>query len=172
MGSVVSARTGHQPAGHDEALPRLAIILGRPSGSGCASRVEAPDRVLRMWSLLNTADEELHYVTRPGAAGRLQRQLKAVTAELERSVTRPRDMTAPPIVAPMYLSMGSGHRSGRQRCARQSRSVAGSAGRLVSTVEGLSPGEPVKSPTGLRNGLHCPNDRRRATGAHGRGGRA
>jgi hypothetical protein len=87
MDSAAAARTEHQRAGHDEAAPRLAIILRERSGSGCANRVEAPDRVLRMWSLLNTADEELHHVTRPGAVGRLQRQLEAVTAELERSVS-------------------------------------------------------------------------------------
>jgi hypothetical protein len=87
MDSAAAARTEHQPAGHDEAAPRLAIILRGRIGSGCAGPVEAPDRVLRMWSLLNTADEELHHVTRPGAAGRLQRQLEAITAELERSVS-------------------------------------------------------------------------------------
>jgi hypothetical protein len=87
MDNAAAARTEHQPAGHDEAASRLAIIVDGRSGSGCAGRVEAPDRVLRMWSLLKAADEELHHVTGPGEAARLQQQLEAVTAELQRSVS-------------------------------------------------------------------------------------
>jgi hypothetical protein len=53
-----------------------------------ACRVEAPDRVLRMWTLLNTADDELHRVKLPpGAATRLERELCAVTTEVEQSVS-------------------------------------------------------------------------------------
>lgn len=58
------------------------------SGSLPACRVEASDRVLRMWTLLNTAGDELHQAKlSPGATTRLERQLRAVTTELERSVS-------------------------------------------------------------------------------------
>jgi len=88
MDSAASARTGQQSAADYAAAPRLAIVLGRRDGSRCADRVEAPDRVLRMWSLLNNAEEELHQVRLPtGAQVRLGRQLETVTAELERSVS-------------------------------------------------------------------------------------
>jgi hypothetical protein len=89
MDGTAPAGTTPQPAGHDEVAPRLAIVLNGHSGSRPACRVEAPDRVLRMWTLLNTADDELHQAKLPpGAATRLERQLRAVTTELERSVSR------------------------------------------------------------------------------------
>lgn len=85
---TAAATTRQQPAGHGVTAPRLAIVLGGPAGTRRTCRVEAPDRVLRMWELLNTADDELHRVTLPpGAATRLQQQLEAVTTELERSVS-------------------------------------------------------------------------------------
>jgi hypothetical protein len=88
MDGTALARTAQQPAGDHAAAPRLAIALGSRGGSRSADRVEAPDRVLRMWSLLNTTDEELHQVTLPaGAQARLGRQLETITAELERSVS-------------------------------------------------------------------------------------
>jgi hypothetical protein len=88
MDGAASARTGQQPADDHAAAPRLAIVLGRHDGSGRVGRVEAPGRVLRMWSLLNNAEEELHRVRLPmGAEARLGRQLETVTAELERSVS-------------------------------------------------------------------------------------
>jgi Protein of unknown function (DUF2587) len=73
---------------HGEAAPRLAIVLDGPAGTRHADCVEAPDRVLRMWELLRTADDELQRVTLPPeAAARLQQQLETVTTELERSVS-------------------------------------------------------------------------------------
>ena len=68
--------------------PRLAVVLGRAADSGRICRVEAPDRVLRIWALLNDVGKELHQVSlQPAAAPRLQRQLDALTGELERSVS-------------------------------------------------------------------------------------
>jgi hypothetical protein len=88
MDGVAPARTRQQPVGDHAAAPRLAIVLPGRGGRGCADRVEAPNRVLRIWSLLNNAEEELHQVTLPtGAEARLGRQLETVTAELERSVS-------------------------------------------------------------------------------------
>jgi hypothetical protein len=74
MDSTAPADTTPQPVGHGEAAPRVAIVLNRHSGSPPACRVEAPDRVPRMWTLLNTADDELHQAKLPpGAATRLER---------------------------------------------------------------------------------------------------
>ncbi len=82
--------TGQQPAESGTILPStpVVVVLGGPAGARRACRVEAPGRVLRMLSLLNAADEELHQVTLPPqAAPRLQHLLEAVRAELERSVS-------------------------------------------------------------------------------------
>jgi hypothetical protein len=88
MDSAASPTIGQEPAADHVVAPRLAIVLPGLGGPGCAGRVEAPDRVLRIWSLLNDAEEELHQVTlSAGAQARLGRQLEAVTAELERSVS-------------------------------------------------------------------------------------
>ena len=68
--------------------PRLDVVLGRSANAGRICRVEAPGRVLRIWALLNDADNELYQVSLPPAAApRLQRQLDALTGELERSVS-------------------------------------------------------------------------------------
>jgi len=66
----------------------VVVLLDRPAGGRRACRVEAPARVLRMWYLLNAADQELHQVTLPPeAAPRLQRLLETVRGDLERSVS-------------------------------------------------------------------------------------
>ena len=50
--------------------------------------MDAPGRVLRVWALLNRADDELRQGRLPSAAApRLQRQLDVLTGELERSVS-------------------------------------------------------------------------------------
>jgi len=82
------AGSGKQPGGQEVTAPRLAVVLGRPADASRICRLDAPCRVLRIWALLNRADGELHQASLPpGAAARLQRQLDAVTGELERSVS-------------------------------------------------------------------------------------
>jgi Bacterial proteasome activator len=69
-------------------MPRVVVVLGRTAPGGKAYRVESPDRVLRMWALLNEAGGELHaQALPPQSLARIQRLLKAVRAELERSVS-------------------------------------------------------------------------------------
>jgi hypothetical protein len=83
-----TAGSGKQPGSQAVTPLRLAVVLGRPTGSGRVCCVEAPDRLLRIWAFLNDADTELHRVSLPPAAApRLQRQLDAVIGELERSVS-------------------------------------------------------------------------------------
>jgi proteasome activator-like protein len=81
------------PAGQPEREPeaeavaplRLAVVFDRPAD---ASRVDAPDRVLRIWAMLRNADAELHQASLgPEMTARLQRQFDALTAELERSLS-------------------------------------------------------------------------------------
>lgn len=68
--------------------PRLAVRLGGPATGGDAYRVEAPDRVLRVWSLLNAASDELHLVEVPlESLPGLRNVFATATAELERSVS-------------------------------------------------------------------------------------
>ncbi len=94
MSSAVPAVTPPQPADAGRVpgpvVPgsSLVVVPGSPAEARRGYRVQAPGRVLRMWSLLSAADGELHQVQLPpGAAARLYRQLQAVTAELERSVS-------------------------------------------------------------------------------------
>ena len=69
-------------------VARLAVVLGGPPGAPDACRVEAADRVMRVWALLNATDSELHQVSLPAeTVDRLQRQLEAITAELEGAVS-------------------------------------------------------------------------------------
>ena len=82
------AGSGKQPGGQAVTPPRLAVVLGRSADADRICRVDEPDRVLRIWALLNDANNELHQVSLPPAATpRLQRQLDALTGELERSVS-------------------------------------------------------------------------------------
>jgi hypothetical protein len=75
-------------AGTIPASTPVVVLLDRPTGTRRACRVESPGRLLRLWSLLNEADQELHQVRLPPeAAPRLQHLLAAVRADLERSVS-------------------------------------------------------------------------------------
>lgn len=70
--------------------PRLIIALGRPGAGRGACCVQAPARVLRMWAVLDAANDELHQVPlTPAALRRLQRSIQAIRTELERSVSAP-----------------------------------------------------------------------------------
>lgn len=89
MGSTELAGPAGQPEGEPEAEAAaplcVAVVLDRPAD---ASRVDAPDRVLRIWAMLRNADGELRQASlRPEMTARLQRQLDALTAELERSLS-------------------------------------------------------------------------------------
>jgi len=67
---------------------RLAMIIGGQPGQATECRVDDPDRALRAWSMLCASDQELHQVSvPPGTELRLGRQLQAVAAELERSLS-------------------------------------------------------------------------------------
>lgn len=73
-----------------EPTPRVVIVVGRPTREGEAYRVEAPDRVLRMFGMLTAARDELDLLSPPPASrARIQRLLEVVRAELERSVSDP-----------------------------------------------------------------------------------
>jgi Bacterial proteasome activator len=68
--------------------PRVVIVVGRSAEAGTAYRVEAPDRVLRMFGLLTAARDELDLTALPPAGRvRVQRLLDSVRAELDRSVS-------------------------------------------------------------------------------------
>jgi len=87
-GASAVAASSRQPAADDGIRPRRLAIVLSPPGSRSACRVEAPERVLRAWAMLNVADDELcRALITPGAAARLGRQLQAITGELERSLS-------------------------------------------------------------------------------------
>ena len=71
-------------------LRRFVVIVGEPADAGSALRIEEPDRLLRIWLLLQATSEQLDSATLPpeGIPG-LQRQLQAIRRELERAVSSP-----------------------------------------------------------------------------------
>jgi hypothetical protein len=82
------------PAGQPEpdaqavSAPCLAVEMDRPTDASRICRVDAPDRVLRIWAMLRNAEEELHQASLPPEmTARLRRQFDALTAELEKSLS-------------------------------------------------------------------------------------
>ena len=85
-----SARTvAVQPRNDRAATPprRFVVIVGESADGGSAFRIEEPDRLLRVWSLLQATGEQLDGAALPleGIPG-VQRQLEAIHSELERTV--------------------------------------------------------------------------------------
>jgi Protein of unknown function (DUF2587) len=67
-------------------VQRFAVVVGEPAG-GSACRIEAPGRLLRVWSLLQATHEEIDRdALPPEDVPRLQRQLRAIRRELEDTV--------------------------------------------------------------------------------------
>jgi len=90
MDGTKPAGPAGQPGPDAEAVSAscLAVVMDRPADATRICRVDAPDRVLRIWAMLRNADEELHQASlRPEMTARLQRQLDALTAELEKSLS-------------------------------------------------------------------------------------
>jgi hypothetical protein len=88
MGGTKPAGPAGQPEAEAAAPLRLAVVMDRPADASRICRVDAPDRVLRIWAMLSIADGELHQASlRPEMTARLQRQLDTLTAELERSLS-------------------------------------------------------------------------------------
>lgn len=88
--------SGTEPAGPGGRLrgpgppPGQAATINGPGDVSRVSRVDvnAPDRVLRIWAMLSSASDDMHQVSlRPGMIARLQRQLDALIAELELSLS-------------------------------------------------------------------------------------
>jgi hypothetical protein len=68
--------------------PRVVIVVGPSAHAGRAYRVDAPDRVLRMFELLTAARDELDLAALAARdRARIQRLLDVVRAEIERSVS-------------------------------------------------------------------------------------
>ncbi|HEY7147504.1 MAG TPA: proteasome activator [Streptosporangiaceae bacterium] len=88
MSGTQPASPGDQPDTGAGTPPRLAVTLGRAADASHLCRVDAPDRVLRIWAMLASADGELRQASLPPeAVARLQRQLDALIAELDRSLS-------------------------------------------------------------------------------------
>jgi len=83
------ATRGRQ-AGDDTAASagRFIVIVGKPAGEGSADRIEEPDRLLRVWSLLEATYEQMDWAALPPEdVPGLQRQFQALHRELERAVS-------------------------------------------------------------------------------------
>jgi len=89
MGETEATTRGRQ-AGKNAAWPtrRFVVVIGRSADDASACRVEEPDRLLRIWSLLEATYEQSDWARLPpeGAPG-LQRQLYAIRRELEETVS-------------------------------------------------------------------------------------
>ena len=85
-----AAASGRQ-AENDIAVPtRFVVIIGEPAGDGSACRIEAPDRLLRVWSLLQVTYEQSDWAALPPeSVPSLQRQLQAIRRELEKAISPP-----------------------------------------------------------------------------------
>ena len=104
------ATRGRQ-AGDDTAASagRFIVIVGKPAGEGSADRIEEPDRLLRMWSLLEATYEQMDWAALPPEdVPGLQRQFQALHRELERAVS-------PSLVAELRRILPSGSVPGLQR---------------------------------------------------------
>ena len=90
MDGTKPADPAGQPGPDAEAVsaPCLAVVMDRATDASRICRVDAPDRVLRIWAMLRNAEEELDQASqRPEMTPRLRRQLDALTAELEKSLS-------------------------------------------------------------------------------------
>ena len=77
-----------EPEAEADAPPRLAVVMDRTADASRLCRVDAPDRVLRIWAMLSNANGDLQQASLPPeTTARLRRQLDALTAELERSLS-------------------------------------------------------------------------------------
>jgi len=78
-------------AENDRAAParRFVVVVGQSAGDS-ACRIEEPDRLLRVWSLLQLTYEQADWdALAPEAVLGLQRQLQAARRELEQAVSPP-----------------------------------------------------------------------------------
>lgn len=89
MGRPGTASGQQAENGADELARRFTVVIGEPAGRA-ACRVEAPGRLLRVWSLLQATHEQIDRAGLPpdGIPG-LQRQLRAIRRELEGTVSPP-----------------------------------------------------------------------------------
>lgn len=66
---------------------RFAVLVGQSAGDS-ACRIDAPGRLLRIWSLLEATQEQIDQVTlSPEVMLRLQRQLQEIRRELDNTVS-------------------------------------------------------------------------------------
>ena len=88
MGGTEPAGPARQQEAEAVAPPRLAVVVDRPADANRICRVDAPDRVLRIWAMLSNANGEFREASlRPEMTARLQRQLDVLTAELQRCLS-------------------------------------------------------------------------------------
>jgi hypothetical protein len=92
----------------DVPVQRLVIVVGDAADGRGACRIDAPGRLLRVWSLLQAMTEEIRHTAPPAqAAPRLQRELRVIRRELENTVSPPLAAElrriAPPLEAPLSI---------------------------------------------------------------------
>src|SRR5690349_648433 len=83
-----AAGPGGQRGAEAAVAPCLAVVVGWGADTDQVFRVDAPDRVLRIWAMLGNAVDDLRQASLPSEviAG-LRRQLDAAVAELETTLS-------------------------------------------------------------------------------------
>jgi len=89
MGRSITASGKQAEDDKDRPTRQFAVVVGESAG-GAACRIEAPERLLRVWSLLQATHEQIdHGALPPEDLPRLQRQLQAIRRELADTVSPP-----------------------------------------------------------------------------------
>jgi hypothetical protein len=96
-------------ADRDPQVPHVVVTLAGPSAGPGARRVQAPDRVLRIWGLLSATDRELHSCASaktPETVLGLRQSLLAARADLEQSISAALAAELGHILSPQLASPG------------------------------------------------------------------
>ncbi|MGE5292975.1 MAG: proteasome activator [Micromonosporaceae bacterium] len=127
-------------------LPRVVIEVGRSARSGKTYRVEAPDRILRIFGLLTEARSELDLTAMPPETReRLQRMLEAVSAEIERSVS-------PPLAQEFHslIHRGRGAQGTAELRIEYASLLGWASGLVVAMLDQLSAADAKPGPVGVQ----------------------
>jgi hypothetical protein len=124
-----------QPEDNEAAAPvqRFVVIVGEPADGGSAFRVEDPDRLLRIWAMLEATLGQLEGVTLPPEGmPALHRQLQVIRHEFEQAVSPPVAAELARILPPRDAAPGPGVL--RIECAALASWIGGLVTRMLAVL--------------------------------------
>lgn len=131
---ATEVRSG-QPEDNEAAAPvqRFVVIVGEPADGGSAFRVEDPDRLLRVWAMLEAMLGQLEGATLPpDVMPALQRQLQLIRHEFEQAVSPPVAAELARILPPRDAAPGPGVL--RIECAALASWIGGLVTRMLAVL--------------------------------------